>query len=125
MMPSTPRHRHEGHRRVGVKLRQIYSSGHRSHHPNSAPRSINPNPNYRAEERGPPSLLPPEQQSEGEGVSALAGEDRWKEIASLLAWLVAAARAGKTCLCLVEARILHLLVKPIRLVASLYCITDP
>lgn len=79
---------------VGVGLRQIYSSGRRSHHPNGARRPTNPNPNYRAEERGPPSLLPPEQ-PEGEGASAPAGGDRWKEIASLVAWLVAAARVGR------------------------------
>ena len=80
---------------VGVELRQIYSSGRRSHHPNDAPRPTNPKPNYRAEERGPPSLLPPEQRQEGEGASAPAGGDRWKEIASLVAWLLAAARVGK------------------------------
>uniref|UniRef100_A0A452ZTR5 Uncharacterized protein n=1 Tax=Aegilops tauschii subsp. strangulata TaxID=200361 RepID=A0A452ZTR5_AEGTS len=32
---------------------------------------------------------------EGEGASAPAGGDRWKEIASLVAWLLAAARVGK------------------------------
>ena len=80
---------------MGVKLRQIYSSMRRFHHPNNAPRPTNPKPNYRAEERGPPSLLPPEQRLEGKGASAPAGGDRWKEIASLVSWLLAAARIGK------------------------------
>ena len=71
---------------VGVELRQIYSSGRRSHHPNDAPRPTNPKPNYRAEERGPPSLLPPEQQPKGEGASAPAGEDRRKKCLALVAW---------------------------------------
>jgi hypothetical protein len=31
---------------VGVKFRQIYLSGRRSHHPNDAPQQIDPNPNY-------------------------------------------------------------------------------
>jgi hypothetical protein len=39
---------------VGVKLRQIYLSGRRSHHPNGAPRPTKPNPNYRAERPDPP-----------------------------------------------------------------------
>ena len=56
---------------VGVELRQIYSSGRRSHHLNDAPRPTNPKPNYRMEERGPPFLLQPEQ-PEGEGANALA-----------------------------------------------------
>ena len=62
---------------VGVELKQIYSSGRRSHHPNGAPRPTEPKPNYRAEERGPLSLPPPEQQTEGEGTGGLASEDRW------------------------------------------------
>jgi hypothetical protein len=64
---------------VGVELRQIYSSGRRSHHPNGAPPPAKPNPNYKAEERGPPSLPPPEQQTEGEGTSTNAGGDRWQK----------------------------------------------
>jgi hypothetical protein len=31
---------------VGVELRQIYSPGHRSHHPNGVPQQTKPNPNY-------------------------------------------------------------------------------
>jgi hypothetical protein len=61
---------------VGVELRQIYSSGRRSHHPNGAPRPTKPNPNYRAERPDPPSPPPPEQ-AEGEGTST-ADED-WVE----------------------------------------------
>ena len=57
---------------VEMKLRQIYSFGRRSHHPNDTPRPTNPKPNYRTEERGPPSLLPPEQ-PEKDGANALAG----------------------------------------------------
>ena len=62
---------------VGVELRQIYSSGRCTHHPNDAPRHTKPKPNYRAEERDSPSLPLPEQQMEGEGTNDLAGEDRW------------------------------------------------
>ena len=70
---------------VGVDLKQIYSSKRRSHHPNSAPQSAKPNPNYRAEKRGPSSLLLPEQQAEGEGTSSLTGGDGAEsEIAFLL-----------------------------------------
>ena len=64
---------------VGVELSQIYLPGRRSHHPNNAPRPTKPNPNYIAEERGPPSLLPSEQQAEGEESSTLAGGDRVEE----------------------------------------------
>jgi hypothetical protein len=30
---------------VGIEVRQIYSFGHRSHHPNDTPQQIDPNPN--------------------------------------------------------------------------------
>jgi hypothetical protein len=44
---------------VGVELRQIYSSGRRSHHPNGTQRPAKPNPNYRGDraERGVASLI--------------------------------------------------------------------
>jgi hypothetical protein len=58
---------------VGVELRQNYSSGCRSHHPNGAPRPAKPNSNYRAERPDPPSLLLPEQ-AEGEGTSTAGGD---------------------------------------------------
>jgi hypothetical protein len=61
---------------VGVELRQIYSSRHRSHHPNGAPRPAKPNPNYRAERLDPPFPPPPEQ-AEGEGTSTAGGD--WVE----------------------------------------------
>jgi hypothetical protein len=61
---------------VGVELRQIYSSGRRSHHPNGAPRPAKPNPNYRAERPDPPSPPPPEQAG-GEGTSTADGD--WVE----------------------------------------------
>jgi hypothetical protein len=60
---------------VGVELRQIYLPGRRSHHPNDAPQQISPNPNYKTEERDPPSLLPLERQAEGEGINAHAAGD--------------------------------------------------
>ena len=62
---------------VGVELKQIYLSECHSHHySNGVPRPVKSKPNYRAEERGPPSLLPSEQQAEGEGTSSLTGGDR-------------------------------------------------
>jgi hypothetical protein len=58
-----------------VNLRQIYLHEHRSHHQhNDAPKETNVNPNYRTEERGPPSLLPPERRAEGERTNAHAGD---------------------------------------------------
>jgi hypothetical protein len=64
---------------VGVELRQIYLPRRCSHHPNNAPQQTSLNPNYRMEERDPPSLLPLERQAEGEGTNANAGDLRiWK-----------------------------------------------
>jgi hypothetical protein len=62
-----------------VELRQIYLPGSRSHHPNDAPQQKSPNPTYKTEERGPPSLLPPERQEKEEGTSFLASGDGRKE----------------------------------------------
>jgi hypothetical protein len=31
---------------MGEELRQIYSPGYRSHHPNDVPKKTKPNPNY-------------------------------------------------------------------------------
>jgi hypothetical protein len=71
---------------VGVELRQIYSSGHHSHHPNSAPRPTKLNPNYRAG-RPDPSSPPPPEQAEGEGTSTNADGDRAERgVASLIAF---------------------------------------
>jgi hypothetical protein len=64
---------------VGVEVRQIYSSGRRSHHPNDATQQKNPNPNTKTEKQGPSSLLPPERPTEGEGTSALTGRDIYGE----------------------------------------------
>jgi hypothetical protein len=69
---------------VGVELRQIYSSGRRSHHPNDAPRPTKPNPNYRVERPDPPSPPPPEQ-AEGERTSTADGDWVEKGGASLIA----------------------------------------
>jgi hypothetical protein len=57
---------------VGVELRQIYSSGRRSHHPNGAPQPAKPNPNYKAERPDPPSPPPPEH-AKGERTSTAGG----------------------------------------------------
>ena len=78
---------------VGLELRHIYFPGRRSHHPNNAPRQNYPNPNFHAErrKRGPPSLLPPEQQAEEEGTSPFVGGDRGRK-KELLPCL--AARSG-------------------------------
>ena len=56
---------------VGVEVRQIYLPRRRSNHPNDAPRQNYPNPNFYAgmEKTGSASLLPPEQQAEGEGTN--------------------------------------------------------
>jgi hypothetical protein len=51
--------------------------GRHSHHPNDKPQQINHNPNYGAEERGPPSLLPPERQ--GRRGNQHLGWWRWEE----------------------------------------------
>jgi hypothetical protein len=60
---------------VGVELMQIYLSGCRSHQPSDAPQQTSPNPTYKMEEQGPPSLLPLERQVEEEGTNFFAGED--------------------------------------------------
>jgi hypothetical protein len=60
---------------VRVELRQIYLPGRRSHHPNDAPQQTSPNPTYKMEEQGPPSLPPLERQGEEEGTNFFAGED--------------------------------------------------
>jgi len=54
---------------VGVEVRQIYLPGRRSHLTNGSPCQKLSNPNYHAK-KGSPSLLPPEQQAEGEGPSS-------------------------------------------------------
>ena len=79
---------------VGVGLRQIYSSGRRSHHPNDAPRPINLKSNYRAEERVP---LPPAAVAVAEGREGQRpGRWRLEERTRLPNRLVvAAARVGK------------------------------
>jgi hypothetical protein len=60
---------------VGVKLRQIYLSRRRSHHPNDAPQQTIPNPKYKTEEWDPPPSYRRSGKREGEGINAHAARD--------------------------------------------------
>jgi hypothetical protein len=68
---------------MGVELRHNYLPEHRSHHHNDAPKQTSLNPNYRTEERGPPSLLPPKRQAEGEETNVHAGDLGFRELSLL------------------------------------------
>jgi hypothetical protein len=68
---------------MGVEVRQIYSAGRRSRHPNNAPHQTDPNPNYSAEEQGPPSSCRWSGGGKGDGCSRWRLEGSFRSVPPL------------------------------------------